>query len=134
SRNLMLPPAGLPLGIIDFQDAVIGPVTYDLASLLYDCYQDYPESLRVAWGSIFFDGLPQQLKSSFTDVNHWHACVRLTAFQRHLKALGIFSRLAYRDNKQQFLDEIPLTQKHIRDEINVLSLPESVISLLGENA
>jgi len=130
SRNLMLPPDGLPLGIIDFQDAVMGPVTYDLASLLYDCYQNYPETLRFAWSRIFFEGLPQTLKSEFTDVDHWHACVRLTAFQRHLKAIGIFSRLAYRDNKQQFLDEIPLTKKHINDEISILNLPESVTCLL----
>ncbi|MBL1352147.1 MAG: phosphotransferase [Zetaproteobacteria bacterium] len=131
SRNLMLPPSGLPLGIIDFQDAVVGSVTYDLASLLYDCYQDYPESLRFTWSSIFFEGLPQALKSAFTDVKHWHACVRLTAFQRHLKAIGIFSRLAYRDGKRQFLDEIPLTKQHINDEIKALNLPKSVTCLLA---
>ncbi|MDQ6991541.1 MAG: phosphotransferase [Mariprofundaceae bacterium] len=133
SRNLMLPPDGLPLGIIDFQDAVMGTVTYDLASLLYDCYQDYPESLRFAWSSIFFEALPHSLKSSFTDVTHWHDCVRLTAFQRHLKAIGIFSRLAYRDGKTQFLDEIPLTKQHLHDEISVLPLPKSLVRLLRES-
>jgi len=130
SRNLMLPTDGLPLGVIDFQDAVMGPVTYDLASLLYDCYQDYPESLRLVWSQRFFDSLPQHLRDYFSDVQYWHHCLRLTAFQRHLKALGIFARLAYRDGKQQFLHEIPLTNKHLHEEIQTLDVPEYITCLL----
>jgi N-acetylmuramate 1-kinase len=123
SRNLMLPPDGLPLGVIDFQDAVLGPVTYDLASLLYDCYQDYPEEERRYWSLRFFDGLPTDRGQAFGgDGERWHRAVRLTAFQRHIKAIGIFARLAYRDGKRQFLDEIPLTRKHIREEVRALGL------------
>jgi len=130
SRNLMLPPQGFPLGVIDFQDAVMGPVSYDLASLLYDCYQDYPESLRFAWSQRFFETLPCHVQDYFSDVQHWHHCLRLTAYQRHLKALGIFARLAYRDGKRQFLDEIPLTQKHLLDEVKILDVPEHIRCLL----
>jgi len=56
--------------------------------------------------------------------------VRLTALQRHIKALGIFARLAYRDGKMQFLQEIPLTRKHVLEEIKCLDLPEFIVSFL----
>lgn len=132
SRNLMVPKSGLPLGMIDFQDAVLGPITYDLASLLYDCYQDYPESLRREWSAYFFSGLPTALNTCFRDFNDWHDSLRLTAFQRHIKAMGIFARLAYRDGKQGFLDEIPLTKKHLQDEMAALTLPSVVVELLQQ--
>jgi len=129
-RNLMLPKGGLPLGIIDFQDAVLGPITYDLASLLYDCYQDYPESLRREWSEYFFSALPPVSGAYFNGFDDWHETLRLTAFQRHIKAIGIFARLAHRDGKQSFLDEIPLTKKHLRDEMAALNLPVAVVQLL----
>jgi len=122
SRNLMLPADGLPLGVIDFQDAVMGPATYDLASLLYDCYQDYSEDMRRVWSLRYFELLPHELKTFFTDAAAWHRVLRVTALQRHIKAIGIFSRLAYRDGKRQFLGEIPLTRKHLRDEILALGI------------
>jgi len=130
SRNLMLPDDGLPLGIIDFQDAVFGPVTYDLASLLYDCYQDYPESCRCSWSKDFFDCLSVDTAIFFTDFSAWHEALRLTAMQRHIKAIGIFSRLAYRDKKKQFLEEIALTRKHLLDELTFFGLDEAQIPLL----
>ena len=122
SRNLMVPADGLPLGVIDFQDAVLGPITYDLASLLYDCYQDYPESERKAWSKHFYDALSEKHRAYFTDVEAWHRALCLTSLQRHIKVLGIFARLAHRDGKTQFLNEIPLTHKHFSDELSALSL------------
>ncbi|OIP99347.1 MAG: hypothetical protein AUK35_07305 [Zetaproteobacteria bacterium CG2_30_46_52] len=123
SRNLMVPSHGLPLGVIDFQDAVFGPITYDLASLLYDCYQDYDETIRRHWSENFFTQLPLEHKAYFSnDFNIWHQALRRTALQRHIKATGIFARLAYRDHKLQFLTEIPLTQKHMADELTALEL------------
>jgi len=122
SRNLMVPENGLPLGVIDFQDAVMGPVTYDLASLLYDCYQDYSEAMRRIWSLRYFELLPHQPSSFFTDSTAWHRALRLTALQRHIKAIGIFARLAYRDGKHQFLDEIPLTRKHLHEEMLALGI------------
>lgn len=130
SRNLMLPDASLPLGQIDYQDAVIGPVTYDLASLLYDCYQDYPESERRFWSRCFYDELSDNLSAPFDDFEDWHRKVRLTALQRHIKAIGIFARLAYRDGKKQFLDEIPLTRKHLIEEMEALGMSRSDFPLL----
>ncbi|PJC71106.1 MAG: hypothetical protein CO017_01770, partial [Zetaproteobacteria bacterium CG_4_8_14_3_um_filter_59_5] len=130
SRNLMLPADGLPLGVIDFQDAVNGPVTYDLASLLYDCYQDYPESMRCEFSRQFFDGLPDASQAAFDGLDDWHRLLRLTAMQRHIKAIGIFARLAYRDGKRQFLDEIPLTRKHLREEMDALGIDAHALILL----
>ena len=122
SRNLMVPKNGLPLGIIDFQDAVIGPITYDLASLLYDCYQDYPEAERRQWSLYFFTTLHVKHQAYFQDFETWHQAVRLTSLQRHIKVLGIFARLAHRDGKTRFLDEIPLTYQHCMQELKALSL------------
>ena len=130
SRNLMIPHDGLPLGVIDFQDAVMGPVTYDLASLLYDCYQLYPEAVRSQQSQRFFEQLPLSVRSSFEDFEAWHESLRLTAMQRHIKAIGIFARLAYRDGKHQFLDEIPLTRIHLHEEMEALALDASGFSLL----
>jgi len=130
SRNLMLPHDGLPLGVIDFQDAVIGPVTYDLASLLYDCYQAYPEALRRRWSERFFMALPDEVRQSFGGVDHWHTALRQTALQRHIKATGIFARLAYRDGKRQFLEEIPLTRKHMQEELVLFGVAEPASTLL----
>jgi len=121
SRNLMLPDGALPLGQIDYQDAVMGPVTYDLASLLYDCYQDYPEAVRRCWSKHFYQALPESVAEAFDDFEDWHHKLRLTALQRHIKAIGIFARLAYRDGKRQFLDEIPLTRKHLLEELLFLA-------------
>ncbi|MBL4775939.1 MAG: phosphotransferase [Mariprofundus sp.] len=122
SRNLMLPQGHTPLGQIDYQDAVMGPVTYDLASLLYDCYQDYPEDERRYWSRLFFAGLPKHIADYFANADDWHQCLRLTALQRHIKVMGIFARLAYRDGKTQFLNEMPLTKKHLREELTALDI------------
>lgn len=130
SRNLMLPVGRVPLGVIDFQDAVLGPVTYDLASLLYDCYQNYPESIRRQQSRLYFDQLPSDIRSEFEDFKAWHHALRLTALQRHIKAIGIFARLAYRDGKQQFLGEIPLTRIHLVEEVAALDLNAPGLSML----
>jgi len=130
SRNLMLPAGELPLGVIDYQDAVLGPVTYDLASLLYDCYQDYPEQQRRLWSRDFYTKLPPALAAGFSNFDDWHHKLRLTALQRHIKAIGIFARLAHRDGKQQFLTEIPLTRKHLREEMTVLEMSRDDFPLL----
>ncbi|OIO73403.1 MAG: hypothetical protein AUJ57_04495 [Zetaproteobacteria bacterium CG1_02_53_45] len=130
SRNLMLPAGLLPLGVIDYQDAVQGPVTYDLASLLYDCYQDYPEAGRLRWSRCFFEALPESCAATFADLHDWHKKLRLTALQRHIKAIGIFGRLAHRDGKLQFLDEIPMTRKHLHEEMEALGLTEAAFPLL----
>ncbi len=109
SRNLMFD-ASDTLGILDFQDAVKGPATYDLVSLLKDCYIRWPEKQVHAWASYYFERskLHNNFEQFITDMD-W------MGLQRHLKAIGIFARLNHRDNKPNYLLDIPRTLKYIRE-------------------
>ncbi len=102
SRNIMMLPDGL--GLIDFQDAVLGPVTYDPVSLLRDCYIDWPQSQVYQWldrfaaRSVHLQGVEQEQLYRWFD---WMGA------QRHIKVLGIFVRLWQRDGKTGYLKDIP---------------------------
>ena len=106
SRNLMVCPGRNP-GILDFQDAVTGPVTYDLVSLLKDCYVTWPLARRLAW----LDRYLQCAAAAGIDVGgDRDGFIRqfdLMGLQRHLKVLGIFCRLRYRDGKAGYLADLP---------------------------
>ncbi|WP_158089117.1 aminoglycoside phosphotransferase family protein [Cognaticolwellia mytili] len=114
SRNIMLL-ENESLGIIDFQDAVQGPVIYDLVSLLRDCYVRWPEELLAP----LIEDYRLRVKSHFPDEGltkeKWQYWFDLTGLQRHLKASGIFARLHHRDQKSNYLTDIPLTLTYIRD-------------------
>lgn len=106
SRNLMVTPDNSP-GIIDFQDAVLGPVTYDLVSLLKDCYIAWPPGLVHDWALRHRELL---LSAGFTPrfgENEFLRWFDLAGLQRHIKVLGIFCRLYYRDGKAQYLNDLP---------------------------
>jgi len=114
SRNLMLTDSNNP-GILDFQDAVYGPVTYDLVSLLRDCYISWPRSQVEEWVQGYFDlgtqsGLP--VGDSEDQFLEWFDYMGV---QRHLKAIGIFARLNHRDGKPGYLDDIPRVMGYIKD-------------------
>ncbi|MDJ0834476.1 MAG: phosphotransferase [Gammaproteobacteria bacterium] len=113
SRNLMKIEQGNP-GIIDFQDAVKGPVTYDLVSLLRDCYIDWPQAKIEQWVDEFLQGSELEQLQGIDPGQFWH-WFNLTGVQRHLKAVGIFCRLNLRDGKQQFMPDIPRTLNYIID-------------------
>ena len=108
SRNLMVLDYER-LGIIDFQDAVEGPITYDLVSLLRDCYIDWPQEMIDQWVKQFISMLPEK---NF-DAEKFMRWFDLMGIQRHLKATGIFCRLNYRDNKSAYLNDIPRTLNYI---------------------
>ena len=112
SRNLMKLDHRNP-GILDFQDAVIGPVTYDLVSLLRDCYIAWPENRvrQLALGYYESVRSRQLLDVSGAQFMHWF---NLMGVQRHLKAIGIFSRLNIRDGKAGYLQDIPRTLTYLR--------------------
>lgn len=113
SRNLMVL-ANSGLGIIDFQDAVAGPVTYDLVSLLRDCYVRWPSRLVDELTACYWQLARQQGLYS----GEWAQFVSdfdLMGMQRHLKAAGIFARLNLRDGKDGYLADIPNTCRYIRD-------------------
>lgn len=113
SRNLMIVPGNNP-GIIDFQDAVRGPITYDLVSLLRDCYIQWPVQHVHDWVQHHRQCL---VATGITNVDaarfmRWFDWMGL---QRHLKVLGIFCRLWYRDGKAGYLHDLPLTLHYVLD-------------------
>jgi aminoglycoside/choline kinase family phosphotransferase len=142
SRNLMLLEAN-DLGVIDFQDAVLGPITYDPVSLLKDCYIRWPRAQQLAW----LDGYLLQLKSlrvaapsvnapapsaeqasrqqvlatqlekvSAAQFQRWFD---LTGLQRHLRVLGVFARLHLRDHKSSYLADLPLVTEYVREALTL---------------
>jgi N-acetylmuramate 1-kinase len=114
SRNLLVTSENNP-GILDFQDAVWGPVTYDLASLLKDCYIAWPPARVRQWVLQYRESL---LEAGFKLDAHAAQFIRwfdLMGLQRHIKVLGIFARLFYRDGKSQYLKDLPRTLSYVRD-------------------
>lgn len=111
SRNLMVLNDN-SIGIIDFQDAVIGPVTYDLVSLLRDCYIDWPQNQVNLWMTQYYQKL-KQADIIACDLPQFTRWFDLMGMQRHLKAIGIFSRLNLRDGKSGYLKDIPRTLNYI---------------------
>ena len=114
SRNLMFSERHNP-GILDFQDAVLGPVTYDLVSLLRDCYVSWPRARVEAWAMGYFE---LAIQSGVLQKGHEGQFLRwfdLMGVQRHLKASGIFARLNQRDGKSGYLPDIPRTLGYILD-------------------
>lgn len=118
SRNLaLIGPVQTPtIGVLDFQDAMIGPFTYDLVSLLKDAYvrtnaQDLKQRI-----SYFYQGLPNNFGWSQDAFEYGF---HLTGIQRHLKVLGIFCRLDQRDGKSRYLEDLPLTFTYLKDALPV---------------
>lgn len=106
SRNLMVLNDNR-LGIIDFQDAVWGPITYDLLSLLRDCYIDWPVERVRHWVNEFHQMLLRAGRIDMDDAQQFMRWFDWIGLQRNLKCIGIFSRLNIRDNKPGFLHDIP---------------------------
>jgi aminoglycoside/choline kinase family phosphotransferase len=112
SRNLMKTERHNP-GILDFQDAVSGPVTYDLVSLLKDCYIDWPREQVESWVKAYHRlSLESGLRIT-KDEQEYLRWFDLMGVQRHLKASGIFARLYHRDGKTGYLADIPRTVGYI---------------------
>jgi len=114
SRNLMYQ-ASAPLGVIDFQDAVWGPISYDVVSLLRDCYVRWsPKDVQrwaLAYGEMAHNAgvIPAVSPQQFLQ---WFDFMGL---QRHIKVLGIFARLNLRDGKPRYLDDLPLVIRYVLD-------------------
>jgi len=117
SRNLMVLKAGNP-GILDFQDAMLGPMTYDLVSLFQDCYISWPRNSVEQWVAVFQDAARATgLLGGDVSRQVFLRWFDLTGLQRHLKNLGIFARLYYRDGKNQYLKDIPQVLQYIRETL-----------------
>ena len=113
SRNLMVSPPNP--GILDFQDAVYGPVTYDAVSLLKDAYVRWEEAQILDWLVRYWEqarvaGLPVH-----ADFGNFYRDFEWMGLQRHLKVLGIFARLNHRDGKSGYLQDMPRVMQYLRD-------------------
>ena len=112
SRNLMV--TGPNPGVIDFQDAVYGPISYDMVSLLKDAYIAWDEEVALDWLIRYWEqarraGLPA--RADFAD---FHRDYEWMGVQRHLKVLGIFARLYHRDGKEGYLKDMPRVAHYLR--------------------
>jgi hypothetical protein len=119
SRNLLVRPEGNP-GIVDFQDAVRGPVSYDLVSLLKDCYVVWPKKRLLAWLDRYRElagaaGL--MVGADRAEFLRWFDRMGL---QRHLKVLGIFARLWHRDGKPGYLGDLPRVLDYALEATSVI--------------
>ena len=118
SRNLMIVPERSP-GVIDFQDALRGPVGYDLVSILKDCYVAWPRPRVEAWVSQFRERLRDGGKAGTLlageSLEVFLRGFDLIGLQRHIKVLGIFARLNWRDGKSGYLADLPRTLAYVRE-------------------
>ncbi|HEY7886862.1 MAG TPA: phosphotransferase [Steroidobacteraceae bacterium] len=114
SRNLMVIDERNP-GVIDFQDALRGPIGYDLASLLKDCYISWPRERVIEWVHGYRSLLQSRGGRVGGDPAQFLRWFDLIGAQRHIKVLGRFARLWYRDGKPGYLHDLPLTLDYVRE-------------------
>lgn len=131
SRNLMVLDGEQP-GVLDFQDMVIGPLSYDIASLLKDCYITWPRSQQMAWLNSYWEQACAQLNLpnlDFATLTRWYD---FAALQRHMKVLGIFCRLNYRDSKPHYMNDLPLVADYVLETLARYPEFEPVQAALGD--
>ncbi|WP_371767333.1 aminoglycoside phosphotransferase family protein [Massilia sp.] len=129
SRNLMFLDQGNP-GVLDFQDAVYGPVTYDLASLLRDAYIQWDEEFVLDWVVRYWQSAKQVGLPVNPDIDAFYRDFEYMALQRHLKILGIFCRLNYRDGKSHYLGDLPTVIDYVRKTANRYTELKPLLRLL----
>ncbi len=112
SRNLMILD-DKSMGIIDFQDAVMGPITYDLVSLLRDCYIQWPVEKVEEWVAVYLSKAKKAGLIGAISSGQFLLWFDWMGMQRHIKVAGIFARLSIRDGKSAYLDDIPLTVNYL---------------------
>lgn len=130
SRNLMVCEPNP--GILDFQDAVIGPITYDLVSLLRDCYIAWPRQQVERWVGQYYEKLLAEEMIRQVSAEQFLAWFDLMGMQRHLKATGIFARLNYRDGKEGYLKDIPRTMGYVKGVAGRYPQLEKFATFIGE--
>jgi aminoglycoside/choline kinase family phosphotransferase len=129
SRNLMFLDQGNP-GVLDFQDAVYGPVTYDLGSLLRDAYIQWDEEIVLDWVVRYWQSAKQVGLPVNPDIDAFYRDFEFMALQRHLKILGIFCRLNYRDGKAIYMGDLPTVMDYVRKTANRYTELKPLIRLL----
>lgn len=116
SRNLMVcaDEAGANPGVLDFQDAVYGAITYDLVSLLKDAYIEWNEEQVIDWAVRYWQEARKENLPVPTDFSEFYRDFEYMGAQRHIKVLGIFARLYHRDGKDGYLKDMPLVMRYLR--------------------
>ncbi len=113
SRNLMVQDDG-EVGVLDFQDAVHGPLSYDLVSMLRDAYIDWPEEQQLDWAVRYWEAARAAALPVPADFSDFYRDFEWMGLQRQLKVLGIFARLHHRDGKDQYLGDMPRVWAYAR--------------------
>lgn len=132
SRNLMVTNKNNP-GVIDYQDAVLGPICYDLASILRDCYIAWPEHQIDGWVNDFrLMAIDAGLMTEDVNQEQFKRWFDLIGLQRHIKVLGIFARLSHRDGKAAYLDDLPLTLSYVLSVAARYDETASLVSLFNK--
>jgi aminoglycoside/choline kinase family phosphotransferase len=131
SRNLMVLQKGNP-GILDFQDARYGPITYDLASLLRDAYIQWDEEVVLDLAVRYWERAKRAGLPVNPDIDSFYRDFEFMGLQRHLKILGIFTRLCHRDGKDAYLKDLPLVMLYIRNAANRYKALKPLLRLLDE--
>ena len=111
SRNLMINPDD-QIGVLDFQDAVIGPITYDLVSVFRDAYIEWNEEQQMDWVIRYWESAKREGLPVNEDFGEFYKDFEWMGLQRHLKVLGIFARLYHRDGKDGYLKNLPLVLQY----------------------
>lgn len=130
SRNLMVTSPNP--GIIDFQDAVYGPITYDLVSLLKDAYIHWDEERILDWAIRYWEKARKAGLPVSADFAEFYRDFEWMGVQRHLKVLGIFARLNYRDGKTSYLNDMPLVMHYLRKACERYRELDPLLNLLDE--
>jgi aminoglycoside/choline kinase family phosphotransferase len=115
SRNLMVLPDARNPGVLDFQDALYGPITYDLVSLLRDAYIRWEEEQVLDWAIRYWEVARKAHLPVPSDFGAFYRDFEWMGLQRHLKVLGIFARLYHRDGKDRYLADLPLVLRYVRE-------------------
>jgi N-acetylmuramate 1-kinase len=113
ARNLMVTQDNNP-GILDFQDAVYGPITYDLVSLFKDAYISWDEEIIMDWVVRYWQSAKKAGLTINEDFGAFYRDFEYMGAQRHIKVLGIFARLYHRDGKEGYLKDMPLVMQYLR--------------------
>lgn len=113
-RNLMVGAPGRNPGVLDFQDAVYGPITYDVASLMKDAFLSWDEEAVLDWTVRYWERAKKAGLPVSSDFGTFYRDVEWMGLQRHLKVLGIFARIHYRDGKPQYLADTPRFLDYVR--------------------
>jgi aminoglycoside/choline kinase family phosphotransferase len=112
-RNLMLSTPNP--GVLDFQDAVHGPITYDVASLFRDAFISWPEERALDWMVRYWERAKRAALPVGSDFGTFYRDLEWMGLQRHLKVLGIFARIHYRDQKPGYLEDTPRFLRYARN-------------------